>query len=128
MGGPKGSGLSLMMEVLGGVMSGSAFGGEVGNQYSDEDRPQNVGHMFVALRPELAMSGDEYRSRMDQLAARAKATPPLEDGSEILFPGEPEARIEAERLRDGIPLAKEDRDGLAKAARDLGVALPPFLS
>jgi len=128
MGGPKGSGLSLMMEVLGGVMSGSAFGGEVGNQYSDEDRPQNVGHMFVALRPELAMSGDEYRSRMDQLAARAKATPPLEAGSEILFPGEPEARIEAERLRDGIPLAKADRDGLAKAARDLGVALPPFLS
>lgn len=128
LGGPKGSGLSLMMEVLGGVMSGAAFGGAVGNQYSDEDRPQNVGHMFVALKPELAMSLDDYRSRMDTLAARAKACPPVEPGGEILYPGEIESRLEAERRRDGVPLAQEDLDGLAKSARELGVALPAFLA
>jgi LDH2 family malate/lactate/ureidoglycolate dehydrogenase len=128
LGGPKGSGLSLMMEVLGGVMSGAAFGGEVGNQYSDEDRPQNVGHMFVALKPELALSLDDYRARMDALAARAKASPKVEPDGEILFPGEPEARLEAERRRDGVPLAQEDIDGLVKAARELSVALPAFLS
>ena len=127
LGGPKGSGLSLMMEVLSGVMSGSAFGGEVGNQYSDEDRPQNVGHMFIALKPELALPLDDYRARMDALASRAKASPRLEAEREILFPGEPEARLEAQRRRDGIPLASEDRIGLREAAEKLSVPLPAFL-
>lgn len=128
LGGPKGSGLSLMMEVLAGVMSGSAFGGEVGNQYSDEDRPQNVGHMFIALKPELAMDRAGYAARMDALARRAKACPPVMEGEEILFPGEPEAKLEAQRLRDGIPLAKEDREGLVVAARTLGVPAPAWLA
>lgn len=128
LGGPKGSGLSLMMEVLAGVMSGSAFGGEVGNQYSDEDRPQDVGHMFVALKPDLAMDRAAYSQRMTALAERAKASPPVEEGGEILFPGEPEARLEAQRLRDGVPLAKEDRAGLAEAAAKLGVDIPAWLA
>ena len=127
LGGPKGSGLSLMMEVLAGVMSGAAFGGGVGSQYSDDDRPQNVGHMFVALRPDLALPATEYRARMDALAARAKSCPPVAGGGEILFPGEPEARLETERRRNGIPLAREDLDGLATAARELGLPPPPFL-
>jgi LDH2 family malate/lactate/ureidoglycolate dehydrogenase len=64
---------------------------------------------------------------MDALAARAKASPKVESDGEILFPGEPEARLEAERRRDGVPLAQEDRDGLVKAAHELGVPLPAWL-
>ncbi|KRE18241.1 hydroxyacid dehydrogenase [Bosea sp. Root381] len=128
LGGPKGSGLSLMMEVLGGVMSGAAFGGEVGNQYADEDRPQDVGHLFIALRPDLAVSAADYRARMDALASRAKACPPVEPGAEILFPGEPEARLAARRQREGIPLSAEDRAGLAQAAAKFGLTLPAFLA
>jgi L-2-hydroxycarboxylate dehydrogenase (NAD+) len=128
LGGPKGSGLSLMMEVLGGVMSGSAFGGEVGNQYRDHDRPQNVGHCFVALRPDLAVSADAYRTRLDALVERAKASPRLVEDRPILMPGEPEALIEAARLRDGIPLSAEDRAGLRGEAERAGLEPPPFLS
>ena len=128
LGGPKGSGLSLMMEVLGGVMSGSAFGGEVGNQYLDHDRPQNVGHCFIALRPNLAVSADEYRSRIDALVERAKASPRLAQDRPILMPGEPEALTEATRLRDGIPLSPEDRTGLRDEAERAGLTSPPFLA
>jgi LDH2 family malate/lactate/ureidoglycolate dehydrogenase len=52
----------------------------------------------------------------------------LEAEREILFPGEPEARLEAQRRRDGIPLASEDRIGLREAAEKLGVPLPAFLT
>lgn len=128
LGGPKGSGLSLMMEVLAGVMSGSAFGGEVGNQYLDKSSPQNVGHCFIALRPELAVSADEYRDRLDALVERAKATPRMDAAQPILMPGEPEALIEAARRRDGIPLSAEDRAALVAEAEILDLALPAFLS
>jgi L-2-hydroxycarboxylate dehydrogenase (NAD+) len=128
LGGPKGSGLSLMMEVLGGVMSGSAFGGEVGNQYSDHDRPQDVGHCFIAFRPDLAVSADAYRTRIDALVERAKASPRVAEDQPILMPGEPEALTERERLRDGIPLSAEDRAGLRGEAERAELAPPPFLA
>jgi LDH2 family malate/lactate/ureidoglycolate dehydrogenase len=127
LGGPKGSGLSLMMEVLAGVMSGSAFGGEVGNQYIDKDRAQDVGHCFIALRPELAMSADEYRRRLDALIERAKATPRMDANRPILMPGEPEALIEEVRRRDGIPLTAEDLTSLRSEAVSLGLTPPAFV-
>ena len=124
LGGPKGSGLSLMMEVLAGVMSGAAFGGEVGNQYIDFDRPQNVGHMMIALRPDLAMPAAEYRARMDGLLGRARANPRVDPEQEILMPGEPEARLEAERLEHGIPLSAEELDVLRAEAERAGIDFP----
>lgn len=128
LGGPKGSGLSLMMEVLAGVASGAAFGGEVRNQYFDFEAPQNVGHCIVALQPDLFLGADSYASRMDELAHRAKACPPARENQDILLPGEPEARLQQARLRDGLPLSSEDRAGLAEEALRAGLAPPPFLA
>ena len=65
LGGPKGSGLSLLMEAFAGVMAGAAFGGAVGNQYEDFDQPQNVGHMFIAMLPELFLGTEAYATRME---------------------------------------------------------------
>jgi len=121
LGGPKGSGLSLMMEVLGGVMSGAAFGGEVRNQYSDFETPQDVGHCMLALQPGLAVGEGDYRRRMDELVARAKACPRLDAEQEILMPGEPEARIERERRLHGIPLPAEDLAMLRQEGERVGL-------
>ncbi|GLQ36428.1 lactate dehydrogenase [Rhizobium albus] len=122
LGGPKGSGLSLMMEVVAGVMSGSAFGGEVGNQYADFDRPQDVGHMFVALKPDLFLGEGDYRTRMGALVSRAKGQPRLHEDQPILMPGEPESIREAERRRSGLPISVEDITMLENEASRAGVA------
>src|SRR5579885_3668559 len=53
VGGPKGSGIAMMMDIFGGLLTGAAFGGDVGDQFKDFDRPQNVGHFFLAMRPDL---------------------------------------------------------------------------
>ena len=124
VGGVKGSGLSLVLEVLAGVMSGANFGGKVRNQYFDFDEPANVGHCFIAMRPDMFVGPDDYKQRMDQLSQRAKATQKAEGFDEILLPGEPETRIAARRGRDGIPLdAQELRDLVTEADR-CGVAAP----
>ncbi len=93
-GGVKGAGLSMLMEVLGGVLTGAAFGGEVRNPFKGLDGPQNTGHFFVALRADLFMPMDHFVERMQVLAERVRSQP-LADGFEkILTPGEPEARCE----------------------------------
>ena len=112
VGGPKGSGLSLMMEAMAGVMSGANFGGEVGNQYFDFDAPQNVGHLFMAMRPNLFMPQAEYEARLDVLVDRAKATPLAAGFDEILMPGERETRLVVERKAKGVPVPKADLEML----------------
>ena len=110
--GPKGSGLSLMMEALAGVMSGAAFGGGVKNQYLDFTAPQNVGHFFLVFRPDLFVTRDEYRERMDELVARAKASPLAQGFDEILMPGERESRMAESRRKTGVPITAQDSDML----------------
>jgi L-2-hydroxycarboxylate dehydrogenase (NAD+) len=116
VGGPKGSGLSLMIEALAGVISGAAFGGEVRNQYTDFDAPQNVGHLFLALRPDLFMPFDDYAARLDALVQRAKDCPLADGVEEILMPGEFGSRLAAKRRQEGIPLPTSDIEMLAEQA------------
>src|SRR3954470_21177986 len=75
IGGYKGSGLSMLMDILGGVISGSAFAGAVADQYKVFDRPQDVGHFFLALKPDLFIAEADYRARMDTLFERVRACP-----------------------------------------------------
>ena len=126
MGGPKGSGLSMLMDVLGGVITGAAFAGDVGNQYEDFERPQDVGHFIMALRPDLFMPQAEMLARMDTLLDRVKASPRAEGFDEILAPGEPEARHEARRRREGVPYRMADLEPLLDLGRAGGLPLPPM--
>ncbi len=122
MGGPKGSGLGLMMELLAGVMSGAAFGGEVRNQNADFSAPQNVGHAFIAFKPDAFLSITDYQARAAQLVERAKACTPAEGFSGIHMPGEREAAMAAQARREGIQLSAQD---LAMLQQEQALALAP---
>jgi len=122
IGGYKGSGLSMLMDILGGVISGAAFAGGVADQYKSYDRPQDVGHFFLALKPDLFLPGADYRARMDTLIERVRACPKAEGCDEILIPGEPETRLEAEHHRTGIPYAPNEVATLQAEAARAGIA------
>ena len=124
MGGPKGSALSMMMDIFGGVFSGSAFAGDVANYTEDFTRPQNVGHFIMAIKPDLFMPKSEFVSRMDFLTGRLKSSPLADGFMEILIAGEPEARLEAKRRVEGIALPKAELEALRAEAADCGVAFP----
>lgn len=120
LGGPKGSGLSLMMEVMAGVMTGAAFGGEVRDQYKDYSAPQNVGHMIVAFKPGVFVAED-YAARMQQLISRAKSSPPIDPDHPVLMPGEPEALAAEKRRNEGLSFGEADVEMLVVEARAAGL-------
>ena len=117
IGGHKGSGLSMFMDIFGGVISGANFGGEVGDQYKTFDRAQDAGHFFLAMKPNLFVSEADYRARIDTLIDRVKDSPLAEGFSEVLVPGEPEDRHEAQRRRTGIPYAASEVQALHDEAK-----------
>src|SRR5262245_43043250 len=121
IGGYKGSGLSMMMDIFGGVISGAAFAGMVGDQYKAYDRPQDVGHFFLAMKPNLFITEEDYRARMDTLVERVRGVPKAHGFDEILIPGQPEARLEAQHRKTGIPYSPHDLAPLHTEAAKAGV-------
>lgn len=123
-GGVKGAALSMLMEILAGVFTGAAFGGEVRNPFSGLDGPQNTGHLFLALRTDLFQPREDFENRMQILAARVKEQPLAEGFDEILMPGEPEHRMELLRKKKGIPLTADVTLALQREGKLAGVAFP----
>ncbi|KAH8697390.1 putative malate/L-lactate dehydrogenase [Talaromyces proteolyticus] len=122
MGGPKGSALAIMMDVFSGVLSGSAFAGQVTGPY-DPSKPADVGHFLVAVKPDLFMGLEEFKERMDYLYQRVVGSQKASDVERIYFPGEIEQDLREERLQTGIPLSEKEIEALNDEARRVGVAL-----
>jgi LDH2 family malate/lactate/ureidoglycolate dehydrogenase len=106
----------MLMDILGGVLSGAEFAGRVANPHRNFEQAQNVGHLFICLRPDLFMPREEFLGRMDELIAAVKTQPRASGFDEILIPGEREQRRETERLAHGIPLTPEVVDALRQEA------------
>ncbi len=120
LGGHKGYGLALMVDVLCGVLSGAATGLQV---YADEKRP-DVGHFFMALDPAAFRPLDEFRRDMDRLARELKESPKAQGQDRIYVHGEKSfARMEKHR-REGIPLDPKTVENLKKLGADLRVPWP----
>jgi LDH2 family malate/lactate/ureidoglycolate dehydrogenase len=123
-GGHKGFGLAVVVEVLAGVLTGSAIGREVGSLFVDYDRPQNTGHFMLALDPTHFLTATEFRAKREFLVRWIKDSPRAANAGPALLPGEREYDVRRERLLTGIPLAKDTAADLGKLARELGVSVP----
>ena len=122
MGGYKGYGLALMVDVLSGILAGAAFGSHVSNLRKME-APQNVGHFFAALDISAFADPGEFQGEMEQLVREIKESP-LAPGSErIYLPGEIEWEFEERRRREGIPVPPEVLAELRQVGERYGVAL-----
>lgn len=123
-GGVKGSVLGTLMDLLSGVLTGANFGGDVKSLYFDHSEPQNVGHLFFAIKPDLFMSLTDFGARMDEFYARIKELPRAAGVDEIMLPGEPEQRRENQRRRDGIPVTDNVIADLTAEGAAMGVTFP----
>ncbi|OTB04456.1 hypothetical protein M426DRAFT_22852 [Hypoxylon sp. CI-4A] len=122
MGGPKGSALAIMMDVFSGVLSGSAFAGGVTGPY-DTSKPSDVGHFFVAIKPDLFMSLEDFKERMDFLHQKVVNADKAAGVDRIYFPGEIEQLTQEEREKSGIPLVQAEIDALNEEAKKVGKPL-----
>jgi len=123
-GGVKGSVLATLMDLLAGAFTGANFAGDVKSLYFDHSEPQNVGHLFFAIRPDLFMSLEDFEGRMDTFNERIKQLPRAAGVEEILMPGEPEQRREEERRRTGIPITDNVVEELTAEGAKSGVVFP----
>ncbi|MDR1800536.1 MAG: Ldh family oxidoreductase [Lachnospiraceae bacterium] len=84
IGGPKGFGLSLVADIFCGLLTGSAFAGDV-KGLNDPKELSRYGHFMLCLNPEFFLTKDEYEIRMNYLIDKVKS---CGDEGKIFMPGE----------------------------------------
>lgn len=124
LGGYKGSGLAMMVEILCSVLSGGAMADEVG-ALRYRGRKVRTSQMFLAIDIARFMPVGEFTARVDRLVSLMKTAPPAAGYDEVLVAGDPEWRTEAERRAGGIPLEDESWENLLRAAARVGVEAQP---
>lgn len=122
-GGPKGSAISLLIDVLSGVLTGSAFALTL-NTLENLNAEQNLGHVFVAVRTDIFVTAADFASRMDELLQSLKSSPPVPNTEQVLAPGEIEHQNEIRNLKLGVPLLPTVIDQLAALGAELKVSFP----
>jgi L-2-hydroxycarboxylate dehydrogenase (NAD+) len=123
-GGYKGYGLSVMIDILAGVLSGGGFAGYLRENVSSG----GTCHFQGALAINAFGSIDSFKAIMDNMIAYLKATEPSEGSSGVLVHGEKEILAEQERSLKGIPYHRDVIHRLEPFAADLGVPLPTPVS
>lgn len=113
-GGHKGTALGLIVEVLGGILSGTgAIGGRTG--------PVLNGNFLLLIQIERFLPLADFTRQVTELVRFVKSSEPAPGTSEVLVPGEPEARSEAARRVSGIPVEDETWGQIEVIAAELGV-------
>ncbi len=119
-GGPKGSAISFIIDILSGVTTGAAFALHL-NTLENLGAVQNVGHVFTAVRTDLFLPAAEFARRMDEILGMLKSSPPAAGVERVLVPGELEYNIEALYRALGIPVPDEVVGQLSELGNHVGV-------
>jgi len=104
IGGPKGYGLALMIDVLSGLLSGSQYGPNV-KTFHEPLGPTGIGVFFMAIDIERFMPLRQFRDLMTSYVESVKKIKKAKDVQRIYLPGEIELEREKKSLAEGIELS-----------------------
>jgi LDH2 family malate/lactate/ureidoglycolate dehydrogenase len=123
MAGHKGYAISVVMDVLSGVLTASEFGPGVAGPYQPDKR-SGAGHLLIALNVEVFQPLASFNERIEAMIAGLKNVKPAKGSEGIFYPGEIEAQNEKRHRADGLVFPADTIADLAKLGQDMRV---PFI-
>lgn len=125
--GPKGFGLSFMIDLMCGLLSGGSHGAGVTPLYGDPAVPYSCSHLFIAIDVAHFSDVDQFRAQATAAANRIRAGKRAPGVDQVFLPGEPEWR-RRENANGNVKLDPTVAGTLIKLAEDLQVSAEPLLS
>lgn len=117
-GGHKGYGLMLMIEIMACVLTG--FAPPSSAEFAGFGNPT----LIVAWEIDHFVPREQFDRQVAELLSRVETSQPADGFTDVLLPGEPEARMLARRQAEGIPLPEETWEELVTLAQSVGVSVP----
>lgn len=122
IGGPKGYGLALVVDILSGVLTGADFGTRLTSVHELKQH-SSVGFVTQVLDITAFADWDEFASSMAILISEILNSPRAPGVSRIYLPGEIEWLKQQERLKSGVPVPQEVLEQLRHLAAELDAQL-----
>ncbi|MFB6801246.1 ureidoglycolate dehydrogenase [Peribacillus butanolivorans] len=113
-GGPKGYGLSVIVDVFSGLLAGAAFGPHIGKMYDDLEKKRKLGHYFCVINPSFFTDSDLFLEQMDRMIEELQQVQPAPGFDRVYVPGEIEQLHEERNLVQGITIASSVYEFLTK--------------
>ncbi|MBD8014997.1 MULTISPECIES: ureidoglycolate dehydrogenase [Planococcus] len=104
-GGPKGSGLSMIVDIFSGLLAGMAFGPHINPMYEELEKKRKLGHYFCAINPSFFTDSEIFLEQMDKMIQEIREVPAAEGFSRVLVPGEIEQENEERNRKQGVQIA-----------------------
>jgi LDH2 family malate/lactate/ureidoglycolate dehydrogenase len=125
IGGYKGYGISLAVDLLCGVMTGSNYGVHFPGFLADNMiEPTDVGSVFAAVNIESFMDLQEFKAAIDKALQEIKTSNRAAGVKRIYVPGEIEFEMKAERLAQGIPIPEPVVKDFVALGQELALPFP----
>jgi LDH2 family malate/lactate/ureidoglycolate dehydrogenase len=121
IGGFKGAALAMVMGILSSMLSGAAYGTELGDMESGPQAGLD-GHFLAAISVAAFEDVPRFKARVDRAVAEIHDSRRAPGVERLYAPGEPEALQREQRARDGIPLNDLTLADLRQTAQELGLA------
>ncbi len=97
----KGSGLSLVLDMMAAMLSGGLATHQIPR---DSTRESGISQMFLAIDPSSVATRDELNRVADGIVASLAAATPVDPARPVRYPGEETARVREENMRLGVPV------------------------
>jgi ureidoglycolate dehydrogenase (NAD+) len=117
----KGVGLAIVFGLLSSMLSGAAYGTELGNM-TDGPKPGLDGHLFMVIRIAAFQNVERFKSRVDGVVRQIRESRPVDPATKLYAPGGLEAETAAAYRRDGIPLNDATWEGLERLAAEFRIS------
>ncbi|MDQ0218184.1 ureidoglycolate dehydrogenase [Peribacillus cavernae] len=105
-GGPKGYGLAMVVDILSGIMTGSAFGPHIKPMYGDYNEMRKLGHFYCVIDPAMFTDPVIFMENMDGMIDEIHDVQPAEGFNRVMVPGEPEQLREEGHIQNGVPVTE----------------------
>ncbi len=116
LGGPKGYGMAVMLDVLAGVLSGGRFGGMLGTEGVKGSSAQ----FFLTIDVTRFMPLDTFKARMDEVIDQIQQSEKAPGVDRIYVAGEIEYGMQSRRNAEGVPVEESVLAALEQVEKELG--------
>lgn len=125
IGGYKGFGLGMVVDILCGLLSGMPFGREITSMYlTPLDQKRYLGQFYMALDISKFQDTKLFKSRLKNYMEEIRKEPAKDPAKPVMVPGDPEKKACLQRSREGIPLFASEYEAIAATCAQHGVKFP----
>ncbi len=100
----KGFGISAMVEVLCGVLTGMEFGRSIPPMFtSSMEKPRHLGQLYIVMRADVCQSQSDFELRLQQMTDEIRSEP-SKPGERVQLANDPQIEEQQRRHKQGIPV------------------------